>query len=131
MAEHNDLGKWGEEIAQRYLLLHGYHILDVDWRLGHRDLDIVAERLGFIVFVEVKTRSSDEFDDPEDAVNTKKIQYLLSAGNAYLNMKKIDMPSQFDIITVVGNSEDYKIHHFKNAFDSYNWNDNFNYDGKT
>ena len=55
MAIHNYIGSWGEMMAQRYLLLRDYHIRDVDWHCGHCDLDIVAEKLGFIIFVEVKT----------------------------------------------------------------------------
>ena len=129
MAAHNELGKWGEEMAQRYLLLHGYHILDIDWHLGHRDLDIVTEKLGFIIFVEVKTRSRDDFMAPEDAVNKEKIRNLLTAGNAYLTKYKIDKPCQFDIITIVGSPENFHIEHHKEAFDGYNWNDDFEYKG--
>ena len=129
MASHNELGKWGEHQAQRYLLLHGYHILDVDWHLGHRDLDIVAEKLGFIIFVEVKTRSKDQFMAPEEAVNKEKIRNLLTSANAYLNKYKIDKPCQFDIIAIVGNPENFHIEHHKDAFDAYNWNDDFEYKG--
>lgn len=129
MASHNELGKWGEHQAQRYLLLHGYHILDVDWHLGHRDLDIVAEKLGFIIFVEVKTRSTDQFMTPEEAVNKEKIRNLLTSANAYLNKYKIDKPCQFDIIAIVGNPENFHIEHHKDAFDAYNWNDDFEYKG--
>lgn len=129
MASHNELGKWGEHQAQRYLLLHGYHILDVDWHLGHRDLDIVAEKLGFIIFVEVKTRSTDQFMAPEEAVNKEKIRNLLTSANAYLNKYKIDKPCQFDIIAIVGNPENFHIEHHKDAFDAYNWNDDFEYKG--
>ena len=131
MAEHNDLGAWGEEVAQLYLLLHGYHIKDVDWRCGHRDIDIVAEKLGFIVFVEVKTRSNDDFSAPEDAVDKDKIRHLLAAGNAYMGFHQLDMPCQFDIITIVGDKSSYRLRHIKHAFDAYNRNDTYEYNGRS
>lgn len=67
MAEHNDLGKWGEAEASRYLESKGYAILDRDWRFGKRDLDIVAlsEDACTMVVVEVKTRASDDMRAPE------------------------------------------------------------------
>ncbi len=130
MAKHNDVGSWGEIVAQRYLLLHGYHVRDVDWRCGHRDLDIVAEKLGFIVFVEVKTRTSDDFAMPEDAIDRDKIRNLLATGNAYMGMYKLDLPCQFDVITVVGNEQFYRIRHIKQAFDAFNYDDSFEYQGR-
>lgn len=130
MAAHNEVGRWGENTARRYLLLHGYHILDVDWHWGHRDIDVVTEKLGFIIFVEVKTRTTDTYMDPKDAVDTEKIRNLLAAGNAYMNLNRIDMPCQFDILTIVGDKEHYKIEHLKEAFDGYNWSGRYEYKGK-
>lgn len=57
MAEHNELGKWGEDEAARFLQRKGFSILERDWRVGKRDLDIIAlkEDGKLLVFVEVKT----------------------------------------------------------------------------
>ena len=61
MALHNELGKWGEEYAVGYLRDKGYEIIQQDWRIGHRDIDIIARTPDrtTVVFVEVKTRTSD------------------------------------------------------------------------
>lgn len=121
MALHNELGKLGETVAAEYLLMHGYHIMDVGWRIGHLELDIVAEKLGFLIIVEVKTRSSDTFEKPEEAVDKEKRERLLKAGNAYIKYHNLEMPCRFDIISVVGEGEPFRINHIRNAFDDYNW----------
>ena len=66
MAEHNDLGRDGEEAAARYLMFHDYSILDRNWRAGNLEIDIVAQKKGVLVFVEVKTQETDVFLEPED-----------------------------------------------------------------
>ena len=71
MARHNDTGNWGEDSAREYLITKGYTILDTNVRFGKNELDIVARHNDRIVFVEVKTRSTDEYD-PLDAVDRKK-----------------------------------------------------------
>jgi len=122
MAQHNELGKLGEKAAAEYLLLRNYHILEINWRIGNYEVDIIAEKLGFLIFFEVKTRSSDTFERPEEAVDTEKRHHLLKVGNAYIQQQHLDMPCRFDIITLVGSSEPFKVHHIKNAFDAYDWN---------
>ena len=86
MAEHNDLGKWGEAEASRYLESKGYAILDRDWRFGKRDLDIVAlsEDACTMVVVEVKTRASDDLGAGEGAGDIRIMCYLAVAANAYV-----------------------------------------------
>ena len=76
MASHNELGKWGEEVAADYLLRQGYTIMERDWKSGHRDLDIIALDGDTVVFVEVKTRSNRMFTEPETAVDYQKIRHL-------------------------------------------------------
>ena len=108
MAEHNDLGKWGEEVAACYLENHGYIIKDRDWRLGKRDLDIVAitEAQDLLVIVEVKTRSEGLTIDPILAVDETKMRNLA-----------IDADVRFDIITVVGmDSRHCDVIHTEDAF---------------
>ena len=70
MAAHNELGKWGEELAATYLEEKGYVILERDWKSGHHDLDIVAKDGDTLVIVEVKTRRNRLFGDPEEAIET-------------------------------------------------------------
>ena len=68
MADHNDLGKLGEELAVNYLTGKGYEILERNWRNIHKEIDIIAKDGKFLVIVEVKTRKSDEYGAPDLAV---------------------------------------------------------------
>lgn len=102
VSDHNELGKWGEELAAAYLSEEGYVILDRDWHSGHRDIDIVASQDGVIVFVEVKTRRNTDYALPEEAVNYAKRRNLRYAINHYLQYRHVSAPYRFDIITVVG-----------------------------
>ena len=69
MAEHNDLGKWGEDVALAYLLDQGYRLLDRNWHQGHRDLDLIMQQDDTLVIVEVRTRRNNLFMDPEQTVD--------------------------------------------------------------
>jgi putative endonuclease len=102
MAEHNDLGKWGEDLAADYLQRKGYMILERDWKSGHRDLDIIALDGEVVVFVEVKARRNRVFGEPEDAVDYMKMQNLRAAINHYIKYKNVRQEIRFDVITVVG-----------------------------
>ena len=130
MAAHNELGRLGEAAAARYLVLHGYHILETDWHYGHCDIDIVVEKLGFIVFVEVKTRVSSTFQTPEEAVDRQKMARLLASGHAYLRRLRLDKPIRFDVVSVVGSGpENFVIRHTKDAFSSATLAPRRRYDG--
>ena len=74
MAEHNLLGKAGEDAAVDYLERHDYVIRHRNWRKGHFELDIVAAKNGELIIVEVKTRSDTDFALPQDAVTPQKIR---------------------------------------------------------
>ncbi len=117
MASHNELGKWGEDVAATYLERQGYTIMERDWKSGHRDLDIIALDGDTVVFVEVKTRSNRMFTDPEIAVDYQKIRHLQQAANHYIKYRHINHDIRFDIITVVGTMNDSPaIDHIKDAF---------------
>ena len=119
MAEHNDFGKWGEDEAAHFLERKGYVILEKDWRLGKRDLDIIAltEDQSTIVFVEVKSRDNNAFQEPEEAVDVPKMRNLAIAANGYIKLNGISMDVRFDIISVVGKiSLLESISHIEDAF---------------
>lgn len=101
MAAHNELGQWGEEVAANYLESKGYRILERNWKLGHRDLDIIARTANEVVFVEVKTRRTREFGNPFEAVDYRKRRNLLAAINQYVRYRQIDMPLRLDIISII------------------------------
>lgn len=119
MADHNELGKWGEDEAARFLERKGYLILDRDWKMGKRDLDIVAisEENNTLVFVEVKTRQSDELQEPEEAVDIRKMRNLAVIANAYVKQRNIQLELRFDIVSIVGKCPCVeRVVHFENAF---------------
>ncbi|KXB83386.1 TIGR00252 family protein [Prevotella sp. DNF00663] len=119
MAAHNDLGKWGEDYAADYLVREGYDIIERDWRLGGKDIDIVARTPDgtTVVFVEVKTRRSDAITKPADAVNRQKMRNLGHAANAYVKMHQLWDELRFDVITIVGcDEETVRMEHIKDAF---------------
>lgn len=116
MAEHNELGKIGEETAAFYLEEKGYAIRERNWRRGHLELDIVAQQDAELVFVEVKTRATADFQEPQEAVDRKKIRRIVLAANAYIRQNDISLPIRFDIVTVVGDAGKFRIEHIEDAF---------------
>ncbi|WP_449439991.1 YraN family protein [Pedobacter steynii] len=117
MASHNDLGKRGEDIAKEYLENLGYHILKMNWRYGRAEVDVIANQDGTIIFVEVKTRSSTDYGEPEDFVSSKKEKQLEYASSAYIEMNNHEGEIRFDIIAIVfENKHLYKINHIEDAF---------------
>ncbi|ATP58606.1 endonuclease [Pedobacter ginsengisoli] len=117
MASHNDLGKRGEDIAKEYLENLGYHILKMNWRYGRAEVDVIANQDGTIIFVEVKTRSSTDYGEPEDFVSSKKEKQVEYASSAYIEMNNHEGEIRFDIIAIVfENKHLYKINHIEDAF---------------
>lgn len=98
MARHNDIGRWGEDIAADYLVAGGYAIVGRNLRFGRDEIDIVATRGSGIMFVEVKTRSTP-FDDPLDAVNPEKRRRMARFADSFLRSGDYPQRPQFDIIT--------------------------------
>lgn len=115
MAEHNDTGRWGEEAARDYLISKGYGITLTNYRAGRNEIDIIATIGTRIVFVEVKTRKT-HFADPIEAIDRRKMSRLTSAANSFLRAYGTPLSPQFDVITVIGTSENYEIEHFEDAF---------------
>ena len=116
MAEHNLVGKKGEEIARNYLLDKGFKIRHLNWRYKKNELDVVAEKNNLLVVVEVKTRTSEYFENPREAVTIKKQKYIIKATDAYINEFNIDNETRFDIIAVSLLEAETKIEHIEDAF---------------
>jgi putative endonuclease len=116
MAEHNDLGKLGEEMAVIFLKKNGYAILETNWTFQKAEIDIIAQKENTLAIVEVKTRSSLEFGLPQDFVKPKKIQLLVKAVNEYLIFNDLDLEVRFDIISVYKENKEMKIEHLEDAF---------------
>ncbi|MDH5415129.1 MAG: YraN family protein [Flavobacteriaceae bacterium] len=116
MAEHNELGKKGEQLAINFLVKKGYSILDKNWRYQKAEIDIIAQKKDTLAVVEVKTRSSIDFGNPQDFVNPKKIKLLVSAIDEYIINKDLDVNVRFDIIAIVREGNNFTIEHLEDAF---------------
>ena len=116
MAKHNDFGKLGEELAVNYLIGKGYEILERNWRNNHKEIDIIAKDGTDLVIVEVKTRQSDEYGNPDVAVTKQKQWRLISAANAYVFQNRLDINTRFDIISIIFKDGEPVIEHIEDAF---------------
>lgn len=113
------LGERGEDAAARYLKRRGLRILERghDSRLG--EIDIIAVDNRTVVFVEVKTRASNDAGRPEDAIDALKQRRMTQSALAYLKSKRLlESAARFDVVAVTwpDNTNVPLIEHYKNAF---------------
>lgn len=116
MAEHNELGKGGEQAAMEFLVSKGYRIRERNWTYMQLEADIIAEFEGMLVVVEVKTRRSTVFGEPEVFVNRQKQTNLIKAADAYIQRYGLEHEVRFDIISVVVNNGSFQVNHLEGAF---------------
>ncbi len=117
MAEHISFGKKGEDIAADYLVRKGYAIIERNWRNCHKEIDIIAKDNETLVIVEVKTRRSDMYGSPDEAVSEHKQQLLIAAANAYIEQNNLDCDTRFDIISIIlPKYGEPQIEHIEDAF---------------
>lgn len=112
----NNTGVLGEKLAKNHLLAQGYEVLELNWRYLKFEIDIIAKMKDCIVFVEVKTRKSDTFGEPQIFVSKQKQSFLIRAAQQYLEQKKITLESRFDIIAITSKQEQFTINHLERAF---------------
>ncbi len=107
------LGRAGELKAAEFLRKKGYKILKTNYKTYLGEIDVIAQDNAEIVFVEVKTRSSEEYGHPSEAVNAKKIEKYYKVATEYLQRtKKLDSACRFDVVEI----ENGQINHIINAF---------------
>ena len=116
MAEHNELGKLGEELAENYLTKNGYAILETNWTFQKAEIDIIAQKGTVLAIIEVKTRSSLDFGLPQDFVKPKKVQLLVKAVNEFVISRDLDVNVRFDIIAINKEGKGFNISHIEDAF---------------
>ncbi len=117
--ESRPFGQWGEEIAAQFLEKKGYHILEKHFFFQHAEIDLIARDGSYLVFIEVKTRSSSEYGLPEEALSERKKRLLRKAAEGYLYLNQIkEADCRFDVVTV-NFLPDGKIslNHYINAFE--------------
>ena len=121
MEKYNKVfGNGGEDIAAAYLKKKKYKIRERNYNIRGGEIDIIAEKGGYVIFVEVKTRSGKGFGSPEEAVTYTKQQRVIKAAQVYMQ-RLGDVPVRFDVIAVEGHMENGRfrsenIMHIENAF---------------
>jgi putative endonuclease len=110
------LGKRGEQVAVDYLIAKGYRIIERNWYSSHKELDIIAQYEDWLVIVEVKTRTGETWEPPEQAVDRQKIRHLVQAAHHYVCSNQIDLPVRFDVISIIFEESEWHIEHFEDAF---------------
>ncbi|MDC0580092.1 YraN family protein [Bacteroidia bacterium] len=110
------LGQEGENIAIRHLINQKYKILARNFRDGYAEIDIIATDNHELIVVEVKTRNSSKYGEPEESVSTKKQQLLSQAIEAYMEIHELKIPVRFDIISIIKNQYKTDLNHIKDAF---------------
>lgn len=115
ISEHLRTGQLGENHAAAYLRAQGYAVLRQNYRFKRAEIDIIAQKENLLVFVEVKTRSTDRYGYPEEAVNTRKEELLLGAAEEFILAQEWEQEIRFDIISVTLTAPP-TIHHIKDAF---------------
>ncbi|MCI5146934.1 MAG: YraN family protein [Candidatus Electrothrix sp. AR3] len=113
-----ETGRVGEDAAVRYLEQQGYTILERNFRLRIGEVDIIARDGAYLVFIEVKTRRSNVFGSPFEAVNQRKQQRIARVALAYVARQPLEMPVRFDVAAVHIAGQTVRVELLKNAFDA-------------
>ncbi len=112
-------GSWGEERAARYLRMRAYRILEKNYRCRLGEIDLIARRGGFLVFVEVKLRKTDRFAEAREFVGRAKQERILATAQLWLQEHDCSLQPRFDVIEIYapdGPGGRVKINHIENAF---------------
>lgn len=109
-------GDKGEQIAAGYLRKRGYNVLHVNWRHGHLELDIIAQKEGLLIVVEVKTGNSTNFGDPHEWVTRKKQGRVIKAADAFVSANNIQTETRFDVVGILLTAQGPQVNHIEDAF---------------
>ena len=122
-ALHLNIGEDGEDLAAKYLKKKGYEILEQNWRSHPCELDIICQYNNEIIFVEVKSRSSNNPQDALNAFHMKKQNHIIKAAKHYLTeTNNWHIPCRFDLICIYG--ENKNVEHFENVIELQDNRDN-------
>lgn len=116
MAENQDLGQKGEDIACAFLEQLGLQVVERNWRYGREEIDIIAKTKHTLVFVEVKTRKSALFGAPALFVDKQKQRHLIKAAQGYVDRYKSDLEVRFDVVGILIDATGEQVEHIPNAF---------------
>jgi putative endonuclease len=109
-------GQLGEDLAAKYLLKNGYTIKSKNWRYHPYEIDLIAQKQGVYIFVEVKLRENNDLIALWETVSKGQQQRVVSAAHEYLLMNDLDCESRFDIIGIKITLGKIAVEHYKDAF---------------
>ena len=99
--KRNDTGKRGEELARQFLEKRGFRIVETNYRCPEGEIDIIARHKGFLVFVEVRTKTSYEFGSPEESITRIKKKRMITTARHYLQAHDRQPPQwRIDFVAV-------------------------------
>jgi putative endonuclease len=101
MKNHIQTGKLDEKLAVKWLEKQGFEILNCNWRTGHLEIDIIAQKENLLHFIEVKTGSTDLFGFPELRISRRKIIHMAAAAERFLISHNCNRLFQLDAISVI------------------------------
>lgn len=111
------MGAWGEDLALRYLIKHGYRLVERNYRTRRGEIDLILRKEGTLVFVEVKLRRGTGFGDPLEAVTPRKQATLRYLAERYLAVREPDFDTvRFDVVGILAGREGLRIDHIQDAF---------------
>ncbi len=120
MVKHIEIGNRGEDLAVKFLISKGFKILERNWRDRKAEIDIIAKDEHGLVFVEVKTRTSANFGEPEAFVSAKQEELIFDAAQSYMEQENYEWEIRFDIVAILVKEhtewKNYDIKHFKDVF---------------
>lgn len=118
ITEKQRLGKQGEDHALAYLEAHGLRLLERNWRYRRAEIDLVMMEGEVLVFIEVKTRSTDVYGHPLEFVRPRQVELLSAAASAYMDKIEHEWEIRFDLVSLIIYREDqsFSLEHIKDAF---------------
>jgi len=122
MAQHNDRGREAEELAAEFLASNGFRIVHRNWRFFQKEIDIVAEKDGMLIIVEVKSRFGSGRVTADELVSVGKLRFIVDAAEAYINKFHVEKETRFDLVIITFSGEGSDIEHIEGAFiPGVNW----------
>ena len=119
MAQHNQLGIEGEKEAVKFLKKKGYKILRTNFRYLKHEVDIIAEHDNLLIVIEVKTRTTRDFGDPQDFLKPSQIKSIVTTTDFFIQANTIELEVRFDVIAAIFQNGKFEIEHIEDAFLSF------------
>lgn len=118
MSDKRSIGLKGEQLACKFLISKGYKIISCNYHSKYGEIDIIAKKEKYIVFVEVKTRKENSIVRGVFAVDRNKQKKIVKTAMMYLSAANTQLQPRFDVVEIIniGPNKEVKINHIKNAF---------------